>query len=354
MPIAQIEYIWLDGTDNQDVRSKTRIIEIPPKQEDQDLLELIPDWSFDGSSTGQAEGGSSDLVLKPVLYVPDPLRMPAMSVSLNLLVVCEVMNPDGTPHVSNHRPTLANVADRYENSEVWVAVEQEYTLYGRDGRPLGWPDIGYPKPQGPYYCSPDRNTGYALVEAHKDTCLYLGLPISGINAEVMLGQWEYQLGPQAPMAVADGLILSRWLLKRMASKYLNGYVSFDPKPESGDWNGAGAHVNFSTREMREDGGLRAVVRGAQKLARTHEEHIKVYGKGNERRLTGQHETASIERFRVGESDRGASVRIPIATLQAGKGYLEDRRPAANMNPYLVFAALMESILGDGFAAPENV
>ena len=354
MPMAQIEYIWLDGTDDQDVRSKTRIIEIPIQEDGQDLLEVIPEWSFDGSSTGQAEGGSSDLVLKPVLCLPDPLRQPAMRISLNLLVVCEVMNPNGSAHTSNYRAWLANVAERYEREEVWVAVEQEYTLYQQNGRPYGWPKTHYPEPQGPYYCSPDRNVGSRLAEAHKDTCLFLGLPVSGINAEVMLGQWEYQLGPASPLQLADQLVLSRWLLKRLASSYLDAYVSFSPKPEKGDWNGAGAHVNFSTRTMRDENGLAAVLQGANKLQRTHGEHIKVYGKGNERRLTGKHETAAIDVFRVGESDRGASVRIPITTLQAGKGYLEDRRPAANMNPYLVFAALIESILGDGFAAPENI
>lgn len=351
----QAEYIWLDGTDDQDVRSKTRIITPAPNVKidmlDMDkMLGHILEWGFDGSSTMQAVGSNSDCILKPVLVIPDPLRIWVEDI-INVLVLCEVMNADGTPHVTNYRPRLLVLDELYKSEKVWVALEQEYTLF-KDGRPLGWPAQGEPDPQGPYYCSPDQNVGAQIAEAHKDICLSLGFELSGINAEVMLGQWEFQLGPISPKECADQLIFARWLLKRLALLIEGATVSFAPKPMSGDWNGAGAHINFSTEEMRLKGGISLVREAAARLERLHKEHLKVYGKNNEKRLTGDHETANMDTFRVGDSDRGASVRIPITTLQANSGYLEDRRPAANVNPYIAFSALLETILGEGFVPPE--
>jgi glutamine synthetase len=238
------------------------------------------------------------------------------------------------------------VAKKFAKQEAWFGIEQEYTLF-QDGRPLGFPAKGFPGPQGPYYCAVGLNniSGRDLVEDHMDLCLKAGIKLSGINAEVMPGQWEFQVGPIGPLEVADQLWLARWLLHRVAEEY-DIDVSLAPKPVKGDWNGAGAHTNFSTKAMRTKGGLAVIKAACEKLKRKHFEHIAVYGAGNEQRLTGKHETCSINEFRYGISDRGASIRIPMATADAKAGYLEDRRPAANMDPYEVAAVLMKTICGN--------
>ena len=333
MSKVKVEYIWMDGHQpTQKLRSKTKIIAGPVNS-----LSDIPDWGFDGSSTMQAAGEDSDCMLKPVSYIQDPIRG-----GDNLLAMCEVMNPDGSVHDSNTRAHLRSVAEQYVDQESWFGIEQEYTFF--QGRvPLGWPEGGYPAPQGPFYCGvgADEVYGRDIVEEHLELCIEAGLEISGINAEVMPGQWEYQVGPLGPLDAADQLWLSRWLLYRIAEDY-GVSATLHPKPVKGDWNGAGAHTNFSTKSMREEGGIKVIEDACEKLSQTHDDHIAVYGAHNEERLTGLHETCSIQDFRYGVSDRGASIRIPMATANDGYGYLEDRRPSANMDPYKVCAALIET------------
>ena len=332
---VKAEYIWLDGQKpTASLRSKTKILDSAPKS-----LNKIPDWGFDGSSTMQAEGHSSDCQLKPVFFVPDPIRG-----ENHILVLCEVLNADGAVHASNTRAKLREVAEKYDDLDSWFGIEQEYTLF-KGAKPLGFPDNGFPGPQGPYYCGVGTENIYGrdLVEAHLEACLRAGLAIAGINAEVMPGQWEFQVGPVGPLAVADQLWLARWLLHRVSEKF-GITVSLHPKPVvTGDWNGAGAHTNFSTKAMRAPGGMKAVEAACEKLKLRHGEHIKVYGADNHLRLSGKYETAPINEFRYGISDRGASVRIPMATANSGSGYLEDRRPAANMDPYRVAARLIETL-----------
>lgn len=331
------EYIWTDGQrPTAKVRSKTKILDRPVQS-----LSDLPDWGFDGSSTEQAEGHSSDCMLKPVSYVPDPVRG-----GNNVLVMCEVLNADGTLHVSNTRAHLREIAELYKDHDSWFGIEQEYTFL--DGiKPLGWPDNGFPAPQGGYYCGvgADEVFGRDIVETHMKACLDAGLQFSGINAEVMPGQWEYQIGPLGPLEVADQIWISRWLLYRIASDF-GVSATLHPKPVAGDWNGAGAHTNFSTKAMREEGGIDVINAACEKLANRHADHIAVYGADNEKRLTGHHETCSIDEFKYGVSDRGASIRIPMVAAQEGKGYLEDRRPAANMDPYQVCAALIKTVCGN--------
>jgi len=341
MPKSKImaEYIWIDGRKpTAKLRSKTKIINGPVKE-----VADIPMWGFDGSSTEQAEGSFSDCLLKPVYYVPDPI-----SKGDNILVMCEVLNPDNTPHVSNTRHVLASVAEKYASHEPLFGFEQEYTLYRKEW-PLGWPKDGFPHPQGRYYCGVgyDEVHGRPLVEEHLKACLDAGIAISGINAEVMPAQWEFQIGALGPLENSDQMWLARWLLYRIGEEH-DVYAKLNPKPMPGDWNGAGAHTNFSTKEMREEGGYAKVEEGCKKLGEKHWEHIQVYGADNDKRLTGAHETCSIKEFKYGVSDRGASVRIPVHTKNSGKGYLEDRRPAANFDPYMVCTALIETICGDGF------
>lgn len=329
------EYIWLDGVKpTAQLRSKTKVLPAAVSK-----VEDLPKWSFDGSSTEQAEGAHSDCVLQPVAFVPDPIKGGS-----NILVLCEVFQNGGAVHSSNTRRALAEMVEKTKEQEPWFGIEQEYTLFKMTGGPLGFPDAGFPGPQGPYYCGVGSEFifGREISEKHAAACLAAGLEIFGTNSEVMPGQWEFQIGTADPLTVADHLWIARWLLKRIAEDF-HVIVSFLPKPVQGDWNGAGAHTNFSTKTTREDGGLEVIKAACEKLKAKHEEHIAVYGAGNELRLTGRHETCSIKEFRYGESDRGASIRIPIATTQAGKGYFEDRRPAANCDPYQVLTKIIETV-----------
>lgn len=336
MTKVKAEYIWIDGhKPTAKLRSKTKVFEGPVKS-----LDDISMWGFDGSSTMQAEGSDSDCMLKPVYYLPDPIRG-----GDDILVMNEVRKPDGSIHESNTRARLVEIAEKHKDEDAWFGIEQEYTFFkGRS--PLGWPNGGYPAPQGPFYCGvgADEVFGRDIVEDHMDICLQAGIQISGINAEVMPGQWEFQVGTLGPLEVSDQLWIARWILYRIAENY-GVNATLHPKPVKGDWNGAGAHANFSTKPMRENGGLKIIESACEKLGRKHEEHIAVYGAHNEERLTGLHETCAFHEFRYGVSDRGASIRIPMDTANNGKGYLEDRRPSANMDPYQVCAALIETTCG---------
>tara|TARA_Y100001970_G_scaffold204893_1_gene249473 strand:+ start:5571 stop:6617 length:1047 start_codon:yes stop_codon:yes gene_type:complete len=336
------EYIWIDGTSpTPQLRSKTKVLkkeEILSMGTSSMGADSLAIWGFDGSSTNQAEGASSDCVLNPVFICPDPIRG-----GDNILVLCEVLNPDMSPHTTNTRKETEMISKKYANHEGLFGIEQEYTMLDPVTRqPIGFPEEGFPEPQGPYYCSVGASWifGREMAEEHMALCLDAGLAISGINAEVMPGQWEFQIGPVSALEVSDHLWIARWLLLRIGE--LHGiHPSLDPKPVPGDWNGAGAHTNFSTKAMRDK--YQPIIDGCEALAEKHDLHISNYGDGNERRLTGLHETQSIEKFSYGASDRGASIRIPWQVEKDQKGYLEDRRPSANMDPYTVTKLLLETI-----------
>jgi glutamine synthetase len=299
----------------------------------------LPVWNFDGSSTGQAPGHDSEVLLKPVCIVPDPFRGHP-----NILVLAECLAPDMTPIPTNTRNAAAKIFERAPELKPWYGLEQEYALFHSDKRtPLGWPKDGFPGPQGPYYCSVGTGNAYGrlVVEAHYRACLFAGLKISGINAEVMPGQWEFQIGPAEGITAGDHLWLARYLLHRVCEDF-GVHVSFDPKPIPGDWNGSGCHTNFSTLPMRQPGGYAEIIKSIDRLGKHHHRHIEAYGKGNERRLTGRHETASIHNFSYGVANRGASIRIPRSTEAKGYGYFEDRRPASNMDPYVVTSLVFET------------
>lgn len=343
--LSQATYIWNDGTEpTQTLRSKMRIV---PIEKENSKITDFPEWGFDGSSTNQAVAKDSDLLLIPVCHVPDPILGQG-----NYLVLCEVNNPDGTPHLSNKRALLRKIMNQ-ANPELlpWIGFEQEYTLF-RGSTPLGWPERGYPAPQGPFYCGigADEAFGRDLVEEHTRSCLDAGLMIFGTNAEVMPGQWEFQIGYRGisaesadPVTVCDHLWLARWLLYRIGEKY-GISATLDPKPVKGDWNGAGKHTNFSTKMMRDPAtGMDAINKAIEGLKQYHHEHIKIFGHGLEERLTGSHETANIKSFSSGIGSRNVSVRIPRSVANKGYGYFEDRRPGANANPYEVATALMQAV-----------
>jgi glutamine synthetase len=330
MKKTKLEYIWLDGyKPTQNLRSKTMIVsDFSGKLEDCEV------WSFDGSSTQQAVGNNSDCLLKPVALYPDPGRIDAY------IVLTEVLNSDETPHPSNKRATIDG------DNDFWFGFEQEYTLIDLEtNRPIGFPTNGYPEPQGQYYCSVGATNaiGRQIIEDHLDTCIQARLNIEGINSEVMMGQWEYQIFSKNATEACDQIWASRYFLERITEQY-NVKVEWGPKPVKGDWNGSGIHANFSNKELRESGDKKIFDKICEEFKLTHKEHIAVYGAHNEDRLTGKHETQDINTFSYGVSDRSASLRIPIATVKNDwKGRIEDRRPASDANPYDVAAIIIKTV-----------
>ena len=333
MPHFMLEYMWLDGHQPvANLRSKTKIIEFDSFDGE---LEKIPYWNFDGSSTQQAEGSSSEVILKPVRVYADPDR------ENGFLVVSETLNPDLTPHPSNTRTEIPES----DAMDFWFGFEQEYVLLEGTGRPIGFPAGGYPEPQGPYYCAVGYEyvAGRDIVEEHMIACLKAGIGITGINAEVMLGQWEFQCFGKG-LKAADDLLVARYLLFRATEKH-RVRLELHPKPLQGDWNGSGMHANFSWNHLRDVGGEDYTKQILKAFEKHHQEHLDEYGAYNELRLTGRHETASMDKFSYGVADRGASIRIPIFTVQDDwKGYLEDRRPSSNADPYRVVNRITKTVV----------
>jgi glutamine synthetase len=332
MAKLKLEYIWLDGYEPvANLRSKTKIVE---GDVDSFSLEDCPMWGFDGSSTQQADGSDSDCMLKPVAIFPDGAR------HNGFLVMSEVMLPNGDPHPSNARATIADDAD------FWVGLEQEYFMY-QDGKPLGWPDSGYPNPQGEYYTGVGfQNVGdiaRQIVEEHLDLCIEAGINHEGINAEVAKGQWEFQIFGKGSKNAADQVHVARYILLRLAEQY-GVEINFHCKPFTGDWNGSGMHCNFSSDYMRSTGGKDYFEKLMAKFEEYKDEHIAAYGPDNHMRLTGLHETQSIDKFSWGIADRGASIRVPHSFANAGyKGYLEDRRPNSQGDPYKIVSRVLKTV-----------
>jgi len=341
----QVEYVWLGALgdthfegSSQDLRSKAMTVDKKPK-----TAADLPEWNYDGSSTGQAPGHNSEVLIKPRALFRDPFRG-----GDNLLVLADTFDNTGVPLPTNTRLPAQKIFEQAPEQEPWFGIEQEYTIFTLEKAPLGWPRGGFPGPQGPYYCGAgaDKAFGRHLVEAHYRACLYAGVKIAGINGEVMPGQWEFQVGPCIGIDSGDHLWIARYIMHRLAEIF-GVIVSFHPKPiKIGDWNGAGCHTNYSTKAMREKGGLDEIYKAVEKLGKKHEEHIKVYGEHNSLRLTGKHETASIHNFSYGVANRGASIRIPSHVARDGHGYFEDRRPAASMDPYVVTSKLFQTTVLD--------
>lgn len=345
-----VEYIWLGG--NNEFRSKIRILELYDEgRSAKEVLEQIPEWNYDGSSTEQATGDKSEVVLRPCACFKYPL-IGGVFFKLKYVVLCETYTPEGEPLPNNHRPWAKAIFDKYPEQKPWYGIEQEYFLMDTDsGLPLGFPSSN-DVVQGQYYCSVGAKNAFGRATALKHLTISLDgeLNLSGINAEVAPGQWEFQVGPCEGIDAGDQLLVARYFLEMVAE--MDGLaVCWEPKPVKGV-NGSGCHTNFSTLNMRNkkdaDGktGLQYIEEAVEKLGSKHLDHIEVYGDGNKERMSGEYETSRWDEFSSGVGNRGCSVRIGNDTKRNECGYFEDRRPSSNMNPYLVTAKLLETVMSD--------
>jgi len=340
------EYIWIGS--NNELRSKKRVITnvVGIRSEDDLSILKFPDWNYDGSSTGQAKGNDSEIVIKPKSVFRDPFSLVGDLKRYNsYIVICDTYLPDGLPHSTNQREPANNIFKLDIDQEPWFGLEQEYFLIDpKTNMPLGYDKNGK---QGQYYCSVgyENAIGREIAEEHLRMCLYAGIKISGMNAEVAPGQWEFQIGPCIGIESGDHLWTARYILQRLGEKH-KVKINFEPKPLKGDWNGSGCHANYSTKYMRTGvfgkTGLEYINEAIYKLSKNHDEHMKIYGSGNEERMTGEHETASYDKFTDGVANRGASVRRGHDTLENHEGYFEDRRPSSNCDPYLVTSAIFKT------------
>jgi len=314
------EYIWIGG--NNELRSKTRVVE---------GSEGLKEWNYDASSTGQASSdGNTEGILRPVAYFVDPLRK--IKDYKCLLVLCETYDINGVPLQTNHRHSAEKIFRKKLEEEPWFGLEQEYFIVQNNTNMYN---------TFTHYCGmAENNIERLIVEKHLEACLNANLNISGINAEVANYQWEFQIGPSVGIEGGDHLIIARYLLERIAEQH-NMSICYKPKPSISS-NGSGCHTNFSTKKMREENGIEEIMRCITKLEENHKEHLEVYGKDNEERLTGHHETGSYTKFSWGVGTRNTSIRIPNQVLKDRCGYFEDRRPAANIDPYQVTAIIFET------------
>jgi glutamine synthetase len=327
----KLEYVWLDGyRPEPNLRSKVKILD----HEGGIRPEDIPEWGFDGSSTMQAEGYSSDCFLKPVKLYWDSTHFNTV------YVLCEVMDSKGNVHETNDRAKLGE-----EDKDFWVGFEQEYFIRsGHNKNIIGFDNGTTIDPQGKYYCGVGGQiVGRHISEEHLEMCLDYNIGIEGTNAEVALGQWEYQIFAKGKLEASDDLWMSRYFLYKIAEKH--GYqIELHPKPiQYGEWNGSGLHTNFSNKRMREEGGEKYFKSIFNVFESRKEVHIENYGSDNHLRLTGKFETQSIDKFSWGVSDRGASIRVPKSVGETWKGYLEDRRPSSNANPYRILNVICQSL-----------
>ncbi|CAK9087008.1 unnamed protein product [Durusdinium trenchii] len=333
------EYVWLDA--DGVTRSKTMTMTARPLK-----VTDLKVWNYDGSSTGQADGHNSEVLLKPRAIFNDPFRGYP-----NVMVLADAWNAwDDQPAKNNTRAPCAEIMDMYRSLDPWFGIEQEYTLMkpGKVGLkptvPLGFnADGSEPAPQGPYYTGAGFNVaiGRPVADEHYKLCMEAGVKISGINAEVMPGQWEFQIGPCRGIEMGDHLTMARYIMLRVTEKH-DCVCSFEPKPAKGDWNGAGCHTNFSVTPMRVAGGYDTIIKVCEAFGKVAKEHIAEYGEDNDKRLTGKHETCDINTFKYGVANRGASIRIPREAEKSGRGYMEDRRPGANCDPYRVTKIIMKT------------
>ena len=345
-----LEYIWLDS--EQNYRSKTKIFTSPIDKEGEVKpfgFELLPMWNYDGSSTGQADGKDSEVYLRPVYMVRDPFRRQCDS----WLVLCDTWLPDGGPHPTNTRAAAAKIFNNElaSKEKTLFGLEQEFFIRkSKKGYPLGMTKTLYEKAksgediQGPFYCGVGQGNCFErkCMETTLQNLVDSGLNITGMNFEVAPGQCEFQVLNEG-ITAADELHLLRYILIRTAEEN-DLFIDLHPKPFKLNINGSGCHTNYSSKTMREENGITAINASIGKLAEKHKEHMAIYGKDNNLRMTGKHETSDMETFSSGVADRCSSIRIPRFTDRDKCGYMEDRRPSSNMDPYLVTSKIVETTL----------
>lgn len=319
------EYIWIGGSG--ELRSKTRVL--------RDIIlkiDSIPEWNYDGSSTKQAPSdGNTEVILKPCAIFKDPFRF--IDRHICILVLCDTYDNNGNPLSTNHRNKAASIFKNVTSHIPWFGLEQEYSIKINSNSIT-------PVNNESHYCGFANKLERTIVEEHLSACILIDLNISGINAEVASEQWEFQIGPSEGINAADELIIARYLLQRVAEKY-HATIDYSPKITE-TANGSGCHINFSTETMRQPNGINEIMSSIEKLERRHTEHINVYGEKNHLRLTGKHETSDLNKFTWGIGTRNTSVRIPNMTQKNGCGYFEDRRPAANIDPYQATSIIAET------------
>ncbi len=327
-----VEYIWLDAKNN--FRSKIRVLD------NSNGISEIPSWNYDGSSTGQASTESSEVIIKPRATFFNPLLKQLNDNQPNLLCVCDTYDINGNPLSNNHRYNAEKIFDLKKEEEPWFGLEQEYFMYKKGYyAPLNYsPDVV----QGKFYCSPivHDKIGVEIAEEHLIMCCNAGIKISGINAEVAPGQWEFQVGPCIGISAGDHMMAARYILERIAAKK-DIKICLHPKPLH-HINGSGCHINYSTKSMREENGLDKIIEAVEKLKLKHKEHMEVYGDFNELRMTGLHETSSYDNFSCGYGSRKTSIRIGYDTINNKCGYFEDRRPASNIDPYITTGMIFKT------------
>lgn len=340
MSLVIIEYVWIDGV--QGLRSKTKVMSYT-NTSTRLSLEDVPEWNFDGSSTQQAQGKYSEVILRPVRLFKDPFRDTYNS----YMVLCETYNPDGTPAEANNRHEAKRLFDQKEETEPWFGLECEFFLMKDAGSyqsntPIATNKHGLQAIQGQYYCGVGTKNvfGREVIEEIMQKCIKAGINITGINCEVGPSQWEYQIGICTGIESGDHVWMSKYIAERVSEMH-NVQICWHPKPID-NFNGSGCHTNFSTKEMREKDSMEYLEQVMTKLEAKHDEHMEVYGSDNHLRMTGKHETSSYDKFTWGRGDRTASFRVPTSTCT----YIEDRRPASNIDPYLVTSKIYETVVLD--------
>jgi glutamine synthetase len=327
-----LEYIWIGG--KNEIRSKTRVINnrhpiVEPGH--------IPEWNYDGSSTWQADSnGDTEIILKPCAIYKDPTRI--ISDGNALLVLCDTYDINGNPTKTNQRHAANKIFEQGVDFgfDSWFGLEQEYFIILPDDLKNTHHENGL------HYCGTiDNYIERDIAEQHLRLCIEAGINISGINSEVAKYQWEFQIGPNEGITAADDLIVARYLLNLIAEQY-NAKISYHPKPFK-EISGSGCHINFSTFETRNENGtgIDIIYEYIKRLEKNHKESIKAYGDDNHLRLTGFHETSSYDNFTYDIGTRNTSVRIPNHVVREKNGYFEDRRPAANIDPYLATSSLFK-------------